>query len=76
MTIPKYEETQPRPSSRPTAPVPFVYDVNENWRGSLENVCDDAFPRELDAPEDETYEAIVDKYGWRAEVHGDPYKLK
>jgi hypothetical protein len=27
------------------------------------------------SPDDE-YQAIVDKYGWRAEVHGNPYGLK
>ncbi|RUS74308.1 hypothetical protein EGW08_017931 [Elysia chlorotica] len=76
MVTPKFEECSQRPPSRPAAPVPFVYDVNENWAGSCENLCDDASPRDLEKPEDESYESILDKYGWRAEVHGDPYKLK
>ena len=76
MATPKFDDDQQRPASRPAAPVPFVYDVNDDWRGSLENLSDDVIPRELGQSEDESYEAILDKYGWRAEVHGDPYKLK
>ena len=30
-------------------------------------------PVELEEP---TYESQVDKYGWLAEVHGDPFNLK
>lgn len=72
----RYDVTQQRPPSRPAAPVPFVYDVNENWTDSYEDICEDIVPREIGPSEDESYEAILDKYGWRAEVHGDPYKLK
>ena len=30
-------------------------------------------PTDLATP---SYEEQIDKYGWRAEVHGDPYNLK
>ncbi|GFN99543.1 translation initiation factor if-2-like [Plakobranchus ocellatus] len=76
MSYPPCEDDQKRPPSRPAAPVPFVYDVNENLRDSYEDTCDDVMPRALSPAEDEPYEAILDKYGWRAEVHGDPYRLK
>ncbi|CAG5136282.1 unnamed protein product [Candidula unifasciata] len=25
---------------------------------------------------DESYESVVERYGWRAQIHGDPYQLK
>ncbi|KAH9525666.1 hypothetical protein Btru_001989 [Bulinus truncatus] len=58
--------------------IPFVYDVNdaravhEKEEESRQEKVTPAQPGE----EGDNYDTIVEKYGWRAQVHGDPYKLK
>ncbi|CAL1537696.1 unnamed protein product [Lymnaea stagnalis] len=60
-----------RPETQP--PAPYVYDVNVIC--SDDNQDSQVLPRPV-SPEEDDYETIVEKYGWRAQVHGDPYGLK
>ncbi|KAK0045603.1 proteoglycan 4-like isoform X2 [Biomphalaria pfeifferi] len=60
-----YEDVSP-----PTNP--FIYDVNDFC--AQEDCKEGKITPEVS--EDDNYESIVEKYGWRAQIHGDPYKLK
>ncbi|XP_064612842.1 proteoglycan 4-like [Liolophura sinensis] len=56
--------------SRPQNPTPNIADL------SLEDPGDDSDSEdEADTSKDE-YDEALEKYGWRAEIHGDPYGLK
>lgn len=57
------EQPGPYPQPRPTNPLPPTPSDEEL------NITEDR-----SATPD--YQTIVDKYGWRAEVHGDPYNIK